>query len=380
METTKKKFWIAIFVLIAVSFIFNIIYQITLLNYQSTHTFNAPGLNECFASLRFGAVFGIILSIAGIVSALIALFFTIKGKKLDKVTMTSLILASVPLKAGINALTINKSFRQMSIRYSDVYYSTSFFTVLVIILAIACLALCLVGAFLKNYEKRHLLTGIGVTAFSGFSAIHAISMNVPYISYDSPYNFRFHGEPIIATIYIVLTIIGVSLFLHINSSKFEEKAPVGAKSREVSVTNNQPSSNRKVELLKKVQEETGLGLVEAKRIVDNKEAAVENAMKMYGMTREEAEEATGYNKPATVADQFMGMGLGLNTQQTPQSSNQSAPATTNNLDKQTMQTARTNTPTSVESSGAEIADLKREYLQGKITKEEFNKRLAELKK
>lgn len=262
METTKKNFWNAIFALIAVSFIFNTIYQITLFNYQSGHSYNVPGLNECFASLRFGAVFGIILSSVGTFSALFALLFNIKGKKLDKVTMTSLILASVPLKAGINALTINKSFRQISIRYSDVYYSTSFFTVLVIILAIACLALCLVGAFLKNYEKRHLLTGIGVVAFSGFSAIHALSMNVPYISYDSPYNFRFHGEPIIAIVYIVLTIIGVSLFLRINSSKTEEKAPVSAKTNEASAPNNQPSSNRKVELLKKVQEETGLGLVE----------------------------------------------------------------------------------------------------------------------
>lgn len=383
MESTKKKFWIAIFVLIAISFIFNIIYQITLLNYQSAHTFNyAPALAECFGSLRFGAVFGIILSIAGIVSAIVALFFTIKGKKFDKVTMTSLILASIPLKAGINALTINKSFRQISLRYSDVYYSTSFFTVLVIILAIACLALCLVGAFLKNYEKRHLLTGIGVVTFSGFSAIHSLSMNVPYVYNEPAISFKFRGEPIIATIYILLTIIGVSLFLHINSSKFEEKTPVSAKSREVSVPNNQPSSNRKVELIKKVQEETGLGLVDAKRIVDNREAAVENAMKMYGMTREEAEIATGYNKSDDNPISQLGLppGLGLNVQQAQQGLNQSAPVATNNFDKQTMQTARTNTPTSVESSGAEIADLKREYLQGKITKEEFNQRLAELRK
>ena len=104
----------------------------------------------------------------------------------------------------------------------------------------------------------------------------------------------------------------------------------------------------------------------------------EEAMEKYGMTEEEAELLFPTENKVEVptaqerSEQLMkeaanrqnsnpsgmGYGLGLNVSQTQQSPSQSA----KNADPNA------------------VAELKREYLQGKITKEEFNQRLAELKK
>ena len=110
----------------------------------------------------------------------------------------------------------------------------------------------------------------------------------------------------------------------------------------------------------------------------------EEAMEKYGMTEEEAEllfptenkvevptaqerseqlmkeAANRQNSTPSGSGVGLGMGygLGLNVSQTQQSPNQSA----KNADPNA------------------VAELKREYLQGKITKEEFNQRLAELRK
>ena len=102
---------------------------------------------------------------------------------------------------------------------------------------------------------------------------------------------------------------------------------------------------------------------------DPKEIEVKNAMEQYGMTREEAEAATGYNKPTeNPANQFVGMGLGLNVQQAQQGLAQSQPAT-----------APVEQPKPQVDNSAEIAELKRQLLQGKITRAEFDEKLAELK-
>ena len=104
----------------------------------------------------------------------------------------------------------------------------------------------------------------------------------------------------------------------------------------------------------------------------------EEAMEKYGMTEEEAEllfptenkveVPTAQERSEQLMNEAanrqnsnpsgMGYGLGLNVSQTQQSPSQSA----KNADPNA------------------VAELKREYLQGKITKEEFNARLAELRK
>ena len=110
----------------------------------------------------------------------------------------------------------------------------------------------------------------------------------------------------------------------------------------------------------------------------NVPSSKEEAMEKYGMTEEEAEllfptenkievptaqerseqlmKEAANRQNSTPSE--MGYGLGLNVSQTQQSPNQSA----KNADPNA------------------LAELKREYLQGKITKEEFNARLAELRK
>ena len=107
---------------------------------------------------------------------------------------------------------------------------------------------------------------------------------------------------------------------------------------------------------------------------DPKEVAVKNAMEQYGMTREEAEIATGYNKSDDNPISQLGLppGLGLNVQQAQQGLAHSQP--------QPQSAPVVEQPKPHVDNSAEIAELKREYLQGKITKEEFNQRLAELKK
>ena len=70
MEIVKKKLWIAVFVSLAVAFVFNFIYQIVLLGYEAEHTFGFSQFHDAFGSLIFGAVLGIILNIAGIVEFL----------------------------------------------------------------------------------------------------------------------------------------------------------------------------------------------------------------------------------------------------------------------------------------------------------------------
>lgn len=383
MEIVKKKLWTAVFVSLAVAFVFNFIYQIVLLSYQAEHSFGFSQFHDAFGSLIFGAVFGIILNIAGIGVSIFAIFGVRKGKKFDNVMIGSLLFATIPLKSAINLLTIHSSFKKIAAiggEFGGYYPKTGFLTITVII-SFVSVAACLLAAFLKKFKARHVLTAIALFVTVFFTMIYYPQMNAPYI-YAGYGGYSFYmrpGQYILVIVGLMPAVVSAALYASVSSPKFEEKFRASAKARGITIPNDQPASDSKVDKIKIVQEETGLGLVEAKRIVDNKEAAVKKAMEMYGMTREEAEEATGYNKPATVADQFMGMGLGLNTQQTPQGLNQSAPAASNDFDKQTMQAARTNTPASVESSGAEIANLKRDYLQGKISKDEFNTKLAELR-
>ena len=383
MEIVKKRLWTAVFVSLAVAFVFNFIYQIVLLSYQAEHSFGFSQFHDAFGSLIFGAVFGIILNIAGIGVSIFAIFGVRKDKKYDNVMIGSLLFATIPLKSAINLLTIHSSFKKIAAIGGEFasYYPKTEFLAITAIISFVSVAICLLAAFLKKFKARHVLTAIALFVTVFFTMIYYPQMSSPYIyaGYGSYSFYMSPGQYILVIVGLMPAVVSVALYASLCSPKFEEKYRASAKARGITIPNDQPASDSKVDKIKKVQEETGLGLVEAKRIVDNKEAAVENAMKMYGMTRKEAEEATGYNKPATVADQFMGMGLGLNVQQAQQGLNQSAPAATNDFDKQTMQEARSSTPTSIQSSGAEIADLKREYLQGKITKDEFNAKLAELR-
>ena len=107
---------------------------------------------------------------------------------------------------------------------------------------------------------------------------------------------------------------------------------------------------------------------------DPKEVAVKNAMEQYGMTREEAEIATGYNKSDDNPISQLGLppGLGLNVQQAQQGLAQSQP--------QSQSAPVVEQPKPQVDNSAEIADLKRQLLQGKITRAEFDEKLAELKK
>ena len=383
METVKKKLWTTVFALLVVAFIFNFIYQIVLLGYQAEHTFGFYQFHDSFGSLRFCAVFGIILNVAGIGVSLFAIFGVQKGKKFGNVMIGSLLFATIPLKSAINLLTIHSSFQKITALGGEFgyYYPRTGFLTITAIISFVSVALCLLAAFLKKFKARHVLTVIALSVTVFFTVIYYPQMTYPsiYFGYGS---FDFYMGPgyfILVTVGLIAAVISVALYGSLCSPKFEEKYRASAKARGIAIPNDQPASDSKVDKIKKVQEETGLGLVEAKRIVDNKEAAVKKAMEMYGMTREEAEEATGYNKPATPADQFVGMGLGLNVQQAQQGLNQSAPAASNDFDKQAMENARANTPTSIQSSGDEVADLKRQLLQGKITRAEFDEKLAEIK-
>ena len=381
METVKKKLWTAVFVLIAVTFVFNFIYQIVLFNYEANHTFGDPYMQNFFRHMRFGAILGIILCVIGIAGAIFMVYCVQKKKNVDKVMFGSFLIATVPLKSAINLLSIHNSFLDMYYFFNgSIPYAGSFLLVLVAIVSFAAVGLSILGAFLKKFKVRHVLTATGVIASVFLTIIYVPIIPVPRIGGD--YSFYFNGgEIIMGLVHLAFAAVVTAMFASISSPNFEKKYRMSAQARGIKIPDDptpaQSSSDHRVEKIKKVQAETGLGLVEAKRIVDNREAAVENAMKMYGMTREEAEDATGYNKPANPAEQFAGMGLGLNAQQTPQDTNQNAAA--NDFDKQTMQAARASTPTSIQSSGDEIANLKRDYLQGKITKEEFNERLAELR-
>ena len=106
---------------------------------------------------------------------------------------------------------------------------------------------------------------------------------------------------------------------------------------------------------------------------DPKEVAVKNAMEQYGMTREEAEIATGYNKSDDNPISQLGLppGLGLNVQQAQQGLAQSQP--------QPQSATVVEQPKPQVDNSAEIAELKRQLLQGKITRAEFDEKLAELK-
>lgn len=377
METVKKRLWTAVFVLIAVTFVFNFIYQIVLLNYQSVHSYGDPYFENFFRHMRFGSILGIILNVIGIAGAIFMVYCVQKKKNVDKVMFGSLLLATIPLKSVINLLSIHSSFSDMySFFNGSIPYSSSFLLVLVSIVSFVAVGLSLLGAFLKNFKSRHVLTAVGLISTVFLTVIYVPIIPVPRIGGDV--NFYFNGgEIIMGLVHLAFAAVVTAMFASISSPNFEKKYRMSAQARGIKIpydpTYAQSSSDSRVEKIKKVQAETGLGLVEAKRIVDNREAAIKNAMEQYGMTREEAEIATGYNKSDDNPISQLGLppGLGLNVQQAQQGLAQSQ--------QQPQSAPVAEQPKPQVDNSAEIAELKRQLLQGKITRAEFDEKLAELK-
>ena len=361
METVKKKLWTAVFVLIAVTFVFNFIYQIVLLNYQSVHSYGDPYFQNFFRHMRFGSILGIILNVAGIAGAIFMVYCVQKKKNVDKVMFGSLLLATVPLKSVINLLSIHSSFSDMySFFNGSIPYSSSFLLVLVAIVSFAAVGLSLLCAFLKNFKSRHVLTATGVIASIFITLIYVPLIPVPRIGGDV--NFYFNGgEIIMGLVHLVFAAVATAMFASLSSPNFEKKYRMSAQARGIKIPEDPKPVSSNVSN-------------------SSREANIKNAMEQYGMTREEAEllypEEVEVKVPS--ADERREQ---LMQEASRRSNNPNIPNMPVGLGLPGV------TPINVPSSepkpqvdnSAEIAELKRQLLQGKITRAEFDEKLAEIK-
>ena len=183
---------------------------------------------------------------------------------------------------------------------------------------------------------------------------------VPRIGGDV--NFYFNGgEIVMGLVHLVFAAVTTAMFASISSPNFEKKYRMSAQARGIKIPEDPKPAPSNVSN-------------------SSREANIKNAMEQYGMTREEAEllypEEVEVKVPS--ADERREQ---LMQEASKRSNNPNIPNMPVGLGLPGV------TPINVPSSepkpqadnSAEIAELKRQLLQGKITRAEFDEKLAEIK-